>query len=252
MLAIGLSANSDLLEIEKTGVARDKWGWIKTNEFLETSVDGIYSIGDANGKFQLRHVANYEAQILAFNLYQRAKDHSGKAITPRRRARYDVVPSSVFTYPQLASVGLNTKMAKEAGYEIVTGTSYYGFTSKPYAMGYEFGKRKHFVKVIADKKTRQILGVQIVGPEASVLVQPYVNLINSGALKYDVIEPTIGSQETMKERKNIKERFLDPRTVDAPNYTMTIHPALTEVSMWAADAVEFDQENLNAEHRQVE
>ncbi len=251
MLAIGLVPNNDLLQVDKTGIKTDERGWIRSNEFLETSVDGIYSIGDANGKFQLRHVANYEAQVLAYNLFERARDNSGKALTPRRRIRYDVVPASVFTQPQMASVGLNSEMAKAAGYEIVTTNNYYAFLSKPYAMGFKFGKIKEFVKVIADKTTRKILGVQIVGPEAAIIIQPYVNLMNSGSFKYEIIEPDIASEETILERKNIKERFLDPRTADALNYTMTIHPALTEVATWAADNLEFDDDNLNAEHRDI-
>lgn len=246
-LATGLSSNSELLQVEKSGIAVDKFGWIRTNEFLETSVAGVYAIGDANGRFQLRHVANYEAEIVAFNLFERARDSSGEPITPRRRARYDVVPGAVYTNPQVASVGLNTKMATNLGYEITIGTYAYEYTSKPFAMGFDYGKPEHFVKIIADKKTRRILGVQIVGPEASVLVQLYVNLMNSGYYKYEIIEPEIASEETKLERIEFTERYLDPRTPDSVNYTMTIHPALTEVATWASDRVEFDGPVLNAE-----
>ncbi|HHU54007.1 MAG TPA: FAD-dependent oxidoreductase [Clostridiaceae bacterium] len=247
LLATGLTGNSDILKLENTGVELDSRGWIKTNEFLETSVEGVYAIGDANGKFQLRHVANYEAEILAFNLFERERNDAGLAVTPRRRARYDVVPSAVYTHPQVASVGLNTKMAEDQGFQITTGKFAYGYTIKPFAMGYDFGKPENFVKIIADQKTRRILGVQIVGPEAAILVQPYVNLINTGEHKFKILEPEIGSAETERERKEFTARYLDPRTPDAVNYTMTIHPALSEVSTWASSAVEFDGPILNAE-----
>ncbi|NLM19525.1 MAG: FAD-dependent oxidoreductase [Clostridiaceae bacterium] len=247
LLATGLTSNSDTLQISKTCIELDHRGWIKTNEFLETSVEGVYAIGDANGKFQLRHVANYEAEILAFNLFERERNDSGEAITPRRRARYDVVPSAVYTHPQVASVGLSTKMAEDQGYQIITGKYAYEYTIKPFAMGYDFGKPENFVKVIADQKTKQILGVQIVGPEAAILIQPYINLINAGEHKFKILEPDIGSAETARERKEFTARYLDPRTPDAVNYTMTIHPALSEVSTWASGQIEFGGPILNAE-----
>ena len=251
-LATGLASNSDTLQIEKSGIATNEVGWIKTNEFLETSVDGVYAIGDANGKFQLRHVANYEAEIVAFNLFERARDESGKPLTPRRRARYDVVPSAVYTQPQVSGVGFNTKTAEDHGYQVTTGIYAYEYTSKPFAMGYDFAKPKHFVKVIADKLTQRILGVQVVGPEAAILVQLYANLINTGYYKYEIIEPEIGSAETKRERQEFKERYLDPRITDAVNYTMTIHPALSEVSTWASSRVEFDGPTMNAEQTDCE
>lgn len=247
ILATGLTSNSDTLQIANTGIELDHRGWIRTNEFLETSVEGVYAIGDANGKFQLRHVANYEAEILAFNLFERERNNIGEAITPRRRARYDVVPSAVYTHPQVASVGLNTKMAEDQGYQITTGKYAYEYTIKPFAMGYDYGKPENFVKVIADQKTRRILGVQIVGPEAAILIQPYINLINAGEHKFKILEPDIGSAETARERKEFTARYLDPRTPDAVNYTMTIHPALSEVSTWASGEIEFDGPTLNAE-----
>ncbi|MGI6578832.1 MAG: dihydrolipoyl dehydrogenase family protein [Saccharofermentanales bacterium] len=247
LLATGLTSNSDILQLENTGIELDNRGWIKTNEFLETSVEGIYAIGDANGKYQLRHVANYEAEILAFNLFERERNEAGVPVTPRRRARYDVVPSAVYTHPQVASVGLNTKMAEDQGYQITTGKYAYEYTIKPFAMGYDFGKPENFVKVIADQKTGRILGVQIVGPEAAILVQPYVNLINTGEYKFKILEPQIGFAETARERKEFTARYLDPRTPDAVNYTMTIHPALSEVSTWASGEIEFDGPILNAE-----
>lgn len=138
-------------------------------------------------------------------------------------------------------------MAEDQGYRILTGKYAYEYTIKPFAMGYDFGKPENFVKVIADEATKRILGVQIVGPEAAILIQPYVNLINAGEYKFKILEPEIASPETERERKEFKARYLDPRIPDAVNYTMTIHPALSEVSTWASGEIEFDGPTLNAE-----
>ncbi len=247
MLAIGLSSNSDLLQIENAGVKTDRRGWIRTNEYLETSVPGVFSIGDANGRFQLRHVANYEAEILAFNLFERFQNNAGDQPTPRRRVRYDTVPAAVFSEPQIASVGLNTKMAEEQGFEVVYGRYEYGQTSKPFAMGYAFGDQSNFVKVLADRRTETLLGAQIVGPEASVLVQIYTNLMNSGKHEYQIIDEEIASEETKREREQLKATYLNPRNPAALNYTMTIHPALSEVATWAASELDFGHATRNAE-----
>ncbi len=249
MIAIGLESNSKNLQVEKAGIQTDQRGWIRTNEFLETSAENVYCIGDANGKFQLRHVANYEAEIVAFNLYERTLNTNGNKLPPRRRARYDVVPAAVFTHPQLASVGLNSRMIQAKEYDIAVGEMYYSDVSKTFAMGYPEDEEKQFVKVMADKKTRRIIGVQIVGAEASVLAQIYANLMNSGEYTYEIIEEGIASPETKRERAELKKRYLDPNKVEALNYSMTIHPALSEVATWAASEVDFgESEIFNAEH----
>lgn len=250
LLAIGLESNSKSLQVEKAGIETDKRGWIKTNEFLETSADGIYCMGDANGKFQLRHVANYEAEIIAFNLFERFENHDKSDVPARRRARYDVVPAAVFTGPQVAMVGLNRKQIEQANIDVVEAKYYYGYTSKPFAMGYEYGEEKHFVKVLADRKTHRLLGVQIVGPEASVLTQIYANLMNSGQYTYQIIEGEIASEETKKERVIYPERYIDPTTTTALNYAMTIHPALSEVATWAASEIDFEEIIKNEEIQQ--
>jgi len=246
-VAIGLVTNSATLQVEKAGIKTDDRGWIRTNEFLETSAPGVYSMGDANGKYQLRHVANYEAEILAFNLFERFQNSDNKKDILRRRARYDVVPSAVFSNPQIASVGLGRRAIEQADLDLVEAKYYYGYTSKPFAMGYTFGEQKHFVKVKADRKTERIVDVQIVGPQASVLIQIYANLMNSGKYTYEIIEPDIASEETLYERKAYPERYIDPTKPVALNYAMTVHPALSEVATWAASEIDFEEPIRNEE-----
>jgi len=89
LVAVGRESNSDLLKPEKASIEVDERGWIKTNEYLETSVEGVYAIGDANGKHMFRHVANKEA-IVAFE----------NAFLGRKVAiDYSCVPHAVFVQP---------------------------------------------------------------------------------------------------------------------------------------------------------
>ena len=107
MYATGIKPVSKELKIENTAIETDERGWIKTNEFLETSVNGIWAIGDINGQPAFRHKANYEADILAHNLF------GGNEPGKWRWARYDVVPAVTFTYPQVAQVGLTETEAEK-------------------------------------------------------------------------------------------------------------------------------------------
>jgi mycothione reductase len=170
MLAAGRRSNADLLKPEKSGVETDKMGWIKVNEFLETTKPGIWALGDAIGKHMFRHTANYESKVVWSNAFT----------DDTEIVDYHAVPHAVFTYPQVGSVGMTEEEAQQAGYEILVGRAMYGDVAKGYAMGEEDG----FVKVIVNRSSRQILGCQIVGPEASDLVQQVVYLMNTESQDY--------------------------------------------------------------------
>jgi len=164
MVATGRVPNSDTLKPEKTGVKLDERGYIKVNEHLETSKKNIFAFGDAIGKYMFKHVANYEAGLAWHN---NVHDHKAKV-------DYAAVPHAVFTYPQVASVGLKEAEAKK-DYKILVGTALYEDT----AMGAAMGKPAGFVKVIAEQETFKILGGHIIGPEASILIQEIVNAMNT-------------------------------------------------------------------------
>jgi len=102
MIAAGRVSNSDILMPEKSGIALDERGYIRVNKYLETSKKGIFAFGDAIGKQMFRHVANMEAQIAANNAFH--KD--------RVPMDYSAAPHAVFSYPQIASVGMKEKDAK--------------------------------------------------------------------------------------------------------------------------------------------
>lgn len=161
MVAAGRVPNSDLLKPEKTGVQLDERGYIKVNEYLETSKKNIWAFGDAIGKEMFKHVANYEAGIAWHNAVH---DH-------KVPMDYSVAPHAVFTHPQVASVGLKEAEAKQQGRKILVGKALYRDT----AMGGAMGEPEGFVKVIVEQKTGKILGGHIIGAEASILIQEIVN-----------------------------------------------------------------------------
>ncbi len=236
LIAPGIKSNGDWLKLENTNIRCNEKGWIVTNEFLETSVDGIYAFGDINGLAQFRHKANYEADILAHNLF------IAESIDDYRFARYDLVPAVTYTYPQVANVGLTETQARNAGYELTVGTHHYSSTAKGYALGFEPGDPDDgFIKVVADKNTKEFLGVHAIGPEASMLIQPFLNLMNTGELSIRVLNEDIGSETTNILRDKNHTRYLQPNLVTTVNETMVPHPALSEVAMWTQYYVDFDR-----------
>jgi dihydrolipoamide dehydrogenase len=161
MIATGRVSNADILKPEKTGVELDERGYIKVNEYLETSKKNIWAFGDAIGIQMFKHVANYEAGVVWHNAIH---DHKVKM-------DFSAAPHAVFTHPQVASVGLTEEEAKQQNYKILVGKALYSETAMGAAMGFPEG----FVKVIVEKETGKILGGHIIGAEASILIQEIVN-----------------------------------------------------------------------------
>lgn len=226
LVAAGIVPNTDTLGLEMAGVETDERGYILTNEFLETSAAGIYALGDVNGEAPLRHRANYEADILAHNL-----THAD----PRdwRWARYDVVPVAVFTAPEVARVGLTEAAARKSGMDLHIAYHRYADTAKGFALGIsEDSVDNGMIKLIADRKTDRLLGVSIVGPQATVLLQPFVNLMNVGTVTLCAKHAHIASPEAARLRREGAVRELRPDSVIAVGETMTPHPGLAEVAMW--------------------
>ena len=173
MIAMGRVSNSDILKPEKTGVQLDERGFVKVNEFLETSKKRIWAFGDAIGKEMFKHVANYEAGIAWHNAIH---DH-------KVAMDYSIAPHAVFTHPQVASVGLKEAEAKQQGYDLLVGVANYRDT----AMGAAMGQPEGFVKVIVEKKAGKILGGHIIGPDASSLIQEIVNAMTTDDKSYTPI-----------------------------------------------------------------
>ena len=173
MIAAGRVSNSDILKPEKTGVKLDERGYVKVNEFLETSKRHVWAFGDAIGREMFKHVANYEAGIAWHNAIH---DH-------KVEMDYSVAPHAVFTYPQVASVGLKEAEARQQGHGLMIGVAHYRDT----AMGGAMGEPEGFVKVLIEKETGKILGGHIIGPEASSLIQEIVNAMTTDDKSYNPI-----------------------------------------------------------------
>ncbi len=223
-----------LLHPERAGIKLDHQGWIMCNEFLETSVEGIYALGDCKSGPQLRHRANYEAEILAHNLFAR-RDEDWEP----RWARYDRIPFVTYTYPEVAHVGLTEQAARDHGYKLRVGVHHYSRTAKGYGLGFEpDAVDDGFVKMVVDRDSGKILGVHIIGPQASVLIQPYVFLLSAGTVPLQVLHPQIGSETTRRYRSEIKSTYLDPASVRLQDEAMVPHPALSEVAAWTTAYLE--------------
>lgn len=166
LVAAGRVPNSDMLKPEKTGVQLDESGYVKVNEYLETSKANIWAFGDAIGKEMFKHVANYEAEIAWHNAV-----HEHKV-----KMDYSVAPHAIFTHPQVASVGLKEAEAKQKGYKILIGKAFY----KDTALGAAMGNPEGFVKVIVEHDTGKLLGAHIIGPFASSLIQEIINVMVCG------------------------------------------------------------------------
>jgi dihydrolipoamide dehydrogenase len=165
LVATGRRSNSDILNPEKAGIKTNEEGWIEVNEYLETSQPNVWALGDANGKFLFKHVANYESMIVYHNA----------ALNRREKVDYHAIPHAVFTYPEIASVGLKEREVTEkyGTNNVLIGIQRYQDTAKGEAMAV----KDYFVKIIVEKRTMKILGAHIIGPYASILIQEIINLM---------------------------------------------------------------------------
>lgn len=163
-IAAGRRSNADLLKPERTGVELDDRGFIKVNEYYETTADRIWAFGDAIGKAMFKHVANKEAELV-----WHAFSHGQK-----RSLDYSKIPYAIFTWPQMGSVGLTELETLERGYDVLVGYYNYADTAKGVAMAEEEG----FVKVVVEENTGRILGAHIIGPYAPMLVQEVTNVMH--------------------------------------------------------------------------
>jgi dihydrolipoamide dehydrogenase len=173
LIAAGRQSNADLFKPEKTGVNVDKKGWVKVDEHFRTSKKGIWSFGDAIGGYQFRHVANDESQIVWYNFVRTLNaQHEGKK-PDLLTMDYDAIPSAVFSYPPIATVGMTLRDAKESDHKLLVGETDYSVAAKGFAMG----NPASLIRVIVDQDNGKILGASIIGPYAPILIQEIINLM---------------------------------------------------------------------------
>ena len=171
LVAAGRQSNADTLSLEKTGVKVDERGFVVVNDYLETSKPQIWALGDVIGRYMFRHVANEEAAVAWGNATDEHK----------HKMDYDAIPFAIFTYPQIAGVGLTQEEAAR-NHDVLVGTARYKDVAKGEAMMEEEG----FAKAIVENKTWKILGFHIIGPDASTLIQEVVDLMALGGGMWDL------------------------------------------------------------------
>ncbi|MFF0145441.1 mycothione reductase [Amycolatopsis sulphurea] len=167
LVAAGRRPNSDLLDVAATGVVTDETGHVVVDDYQETSVEGIYALGDLSSPLELKHVANHEARVVQHNLL-----HPDARI----KADHRFVPHAVFTAPQVASVGLTEREAVRRGLSYVVSKQDYAGIAYGWAMEDTTG----FAKLLADPATGQLLGAHLIGPQASTVIQPLIQAMSFG------------------------------------------------------------------------
>ncbi len=166
LIAAGRRSNADRLQLEHTGVETDDRGFIRVNGYLETRKERIWALGDAIGKQMFRHVANQEALVAWHNSSQPAD---------KIEMDYRAIPHAIFSWPQIASVGMTEEQAKR-DHEILVGTARYAEVAKGQAMQDE----ESFAKAIVDRESSTILGFHIIGPHAPILIQEVIQIMADG------------------------------------------------------------------------
>lgn len=184
IVAVGVVGNTENLGFEGTKVKIER-GQIVVNEWLETDEKGIYAIGDVVSPPWLAHKASHEGVVCVEKIAGVADVHPIKRLN---------IPGCTYCHPQVASVGLTEPQAKEKGYDIKVGRFPFMGNGKAIALGDTAG----FVKVIFDKKTGELLGAHMVGPEVTEMIQGYV-IAKTAELTENELKHTIFAHPTLSE-----------------------------------------------------
>jgi mycothione reductase len=165
LIATGRTSNADTMDPARGRIDVDDDGLIVVDPYQRTTAEGVFALGDVSSRQQLKHIANSDARVVQHNLL-----HPDSMITNDRR----FVPRAVFSMPQVASAGLTEAEAAEQGIDYVVSKQDYGET----AYGWAMEDTDHFVKVIADAQSKLLLGAHVVGPQASLLIQPLIHAMS--------------------------------------------------------------------------
>jgi dihydrolipoamide dehydrogenase len=197
LVAVGVQPNVEDLGLEAAGVKTRKGGFVEVDRFMRTNVPSIYAVGDVTGKLMLAHVASAMGMVAAEHI-------AGHDTQGFEDDDYLFMPRAVYCQPQVASMGLSEKQAVERGYEISVGR----FPFMPNGKALGLNEKNGWVKVVADKRYGEILGVHMIGPEVTELLPEFVLARNNELTAHEIA-----------------------RSVHA-------HPTLSEVLMEAAHAVD--------------
>ncbi|HHD10988.1 MAG TPA: dihydrolipoyl dehydrogenase [Deltaproteobacteria bacterium] len=183
LVTIGRSFNSSGIGLESVGVKTDDKGRIEVDSRMQTTAKGVYAIGDVTGGMLLAHVAAKEGLVAVEN-----------ALGGTEEMDYSVIPAGIFTEPEIASVGMREKEAKEKELEVKVGRFPYAASGKALTMEEPDG----FVQIVADASTDKVLGATIVGAHATDLIGEVAIAIRQGAKVTDIAD-TVHAHPTLPE-----------------------------------------------------
>lgn len=156
LYATGRKSNSGSLHLENTTIDIDERGFIKRDEFFETSTKGIYVVGDAAGEHMLQHAAAYEVNHLGKFLLEDCKES----------LKFKYMPHAVFTEPEIASVGITEQKAQEKNIEYITTTTNWLASAKAMSTRLKYP----ITKFLINPKNYEIIGCHMIGPESSTMM----------------------------------------------------------------------------------
>ncbi len=182
LLAVGRSPNSEGLNAKESGLAMDDNGYVRVNPQLETSIPGVYAIGDLIGGKLLAHKASHEGLVAVENVAGDTKE-----------MRYEALPMAVYTDPEFSSVGLTEEEATEKGMKIQTGL----FSLQANGRALTLERQEGMVKIIADESDL-VIGAHVLAPNASEFISE-ITLAMSMGLKVQEISYSIHIHPTLSE-----------------------------------------------------
>ncbi|MDL2313881.1 NAD(P)/FAD-dependent oxidoreductase, partial [Desulfovibrio sp. OttesenSCG-928-C14] len=200
LLAVGRKPSTASLNLDAVGIRHDR-GRIIVNERMESSLPGVYAVGDCNGLIMLAHAASMQGEVAAENAMGRQALFNGATN-----------PSCVYTFPELAGVGLTEAEAKKRNLDYLVGRFPLQANGKALIMN----GGKGLVKIIAGKRFKEILGVHIAGPRATDLIAEAALAIGT-ELTVDEFINTIHGHPTLSEAVREAALALDKRALHIPN-----------------------------------
>jgi pyruvate/2-oxoglutarate dehydrogenase complex dihydrolipoamide dehydrogenase (E3) component len=184
LMAVGRQPNTDDLGLEKVGIATDAKGYISVNDQLETSVPGIWAMGDCNGKGAFTHTAYNDAEIVAANLLDGDK----------RRVSDRIVAYNLYTDPPLGRVGMTEAEVRKAGRPALMAT----MAMEDVSRAFEKGETLGFMKILVDGESRHILGASILGVGGDEVIHVLLTLMYAKA-PYEVMQRAVYIHPTVSE-----------------------------------------------------
>lgn len=183
VVCIGRAPNTRGIGLEEAGVALDDRGYVRVNEYLETTLGDVYAIGDITGRIQLAHAAAAQGLIAAANCAGR-----------RQKMDYGIVPACVYTSPEIAYVGLSEQAARQAGRQVGVGR----FSVAGNGRALTMNRQEGLVKLVCDRGTGEILGCQMLCPRATDMIAEVAAVMRCEGT-YEELAATIHPHPTLSE-----------------------------------------------------